>query len=882
METIITYLIELSEKKLAIAKRRANQVAIASAARVADLDHMESPESIMLSSMTEDGANDRTDREVVVPWLRFVWENYRAVLELLNRLPSMQKIYHDMCRKAFQFCFDYQRKTEFRRLCDMLRNQLESLQKPQGATIKTAKAWEWTPETIEFHMQTKFEQLDKATSLELWNEAFRTIEDISRIMGKKATKSKSLITYYEKLTKIFWVADNKLFHAYALLKLFQLSAPKQPEEKQALASAVLLAALSVPPTATLTTVAAGYNDGTDGDDYQVDRNAELAALLDFHSVNPTRQSLLQEIGQKGIVSAAFPEFSELYSSMEVEFSPMKFVKKISPAVQKLRTLSGDLQQYALPLERNIVIKFVQQLSKVYSSVKLDYVLKSLSSLTVLSRVQIERVLVEAVRSKLLSLRISHINQSITFLHTVAAVQAVDSQVYNLGQMLSSAAHALQKAAPASSQAATDRANARKAYFVKVVDSFDDEYGDLLERRRIIEQRKEDFERLQVEKDEALKRHKELEAERRIREDEQRKAKEEKDREDEKRRKLAEEAEVKRITSELARLGAPKPLAEVTAMSPAERSETLKAAEAAFRKSKDDEKKRSEAQAKSFDYKVRAERLESFANVDKRAARWLIEDTEHKEKATKALHEKWTKEHEVRLGEKQRLSKFNTFRAAFEARFIDEQQADYAKFRAAELRRQVKAKRDSKIAEARKLLDDELQRAEEEERARILEEEERRAEAKRHEALRIQRENEERAERDREAQRATLERMRREAEEAEEKARKQREEAAANAPPAKPATYQSPRPAAAPAPGRYVPPTRQASSSQPEGGESSWRGGGGGFGSRQQSSGFGDRSDRGRGDRDREPSSGFGDRSRREPPKDGERRGGFERKREGGW
>ena len=190
LEIIILYLFELSENKLAAAKRKANQVAIAAAARISDLDQEENPESIMLSSMTEDGANERTDREVVIPWLKFLWENYRAALELLFRLPKMEKTYHDICRRAFQFCLDYNRRAEFRRLCEILRQQLEFIQKPQISirTVSKIQQWEWTQEAMEFHLQTKFEQLDKAIALDLWNEAFRTIDDVSKILGKKPSK----------------------------------------------------------------------------------------------------------------------------------------------------------------------------------------------------------------------------------------------------------------------------------------------------------------------------------------------------------------------------------------------------------------------------------------------------------------------------------------------------------------------------------------------------------------------------------------------------------------------------------------------------------------------------------------------------------------------
>lgn len=74
-------------------------------------------------------AQDRTDREEVTPWFKFLWETYRSVLDILRNNSRLEALYAMTATHAFQFCLSYKRTTEFRRLCDILRNHLANLNK---------------------------------------------------------------------------------------------------------------------------------------------------------------------------------------------------------------------------------------------------------------------------------------------------------------------------------------------------------------------------------------------------------------------------------------------------------------------------------------------------------------------------------------------------------------------------------------------------------------------------------------------------------------------------------------------------------------------------------------------------------------------------------
>lgn len=79
------------------------------------------------------------------------------------------------------------------------------------------------------------------------------MEDIQALiaLAKKAPKQQLMATYYSRLTQIFAVSKNHMYHAYAWLKLFTFSKNHNknmtPEDLQMMACSVLLATLSILP-----------------------------------------------------------------------------------------------------------------------------------------------------------------------------------------------------------------------------------------------------------------------------------------------------------------------------------------------------------------------------------------------------------------------------------------------------------------------------------------------------------------------------------------------------------------------------------------------------------------------------------------------------------
>ena len=217
-QVVIKRFIELSEERVADAQAKADKISVDA---VEDLEASETPESIILSTVSGEGDKDRTDREVVTPWLKFLWEAYRTALDILRNNARLELLYQSVANQAFQFCLKYSRKTEFRRLCELLRQHLSTAAKyaHQAHAINLND-----PDTLQRHLDTRFVQLNAATELQLWQEGFRSVEDIHNLltMSKKPPKPYMMATYYEKLATIFSVGENYLFHAAAQNKYYNI------------------------------------------------------------------------------------------------------------------------------------------------------------------------------------------------------------------------------------------------------------------------------------------------------------------------------------------------------------------------------------------------------------------------------------------------------------------------------------------------------------------------------------------------------------------------------------------------------------------------------------------------------------------------------------
>ncbi|KAI0331567.1 hypothetical protein GY45DRAFT_1275700 [Cubamyces sp. BRFM 1775] len=409
IEVVINRFIQLADAKVQEAQEKADK---AVALDVDDLEASETPESILLGAVSGDQSKDRTDRALVTPWLKFLWESYRTALETLKNNARLETIYQQIAQQAFKFCLKHQRKVEFRRLCETLRLHLANVAKyahqPHAINLSD-------PDTLQHHLDTRFAQLNTSVELELWQEAFRSVEDVHNLltMAKKAPRPAMMANYYEKLTKIFLMSDNALYHAAAWGRYYAIVTAiggKSEEEMSRLAGQVLVSALAVPVG----------THGEDGEESAKGKNARLSSLLGL-TKTPTRAGLLREALSRNVLKLSPAVVKSLYNVLEVTFDPLTLCSSVAPLLKSLAS-DSSYASYVPLLQHALLSRLLSQLSQVYSSIKITKLLELVVPLKEVvvegaasyDDEQIEAYVMGCARRGELNVRVDHAAGSITF------------------------------------------------------------------------------------------------------------------------------------------------------------------------------------------------------------------------------------------------------------------------------------------------------------------------------------------------------------------------------------------------------------------------------------------------------------------------------------
>lgn len=459
IETVLNHFIAAAEGKLTAAVAQAHkEVEALPESPVVDDELPLQPSAMVLDSFIDSaGDRERIERRLIAPAQKFCWDAYDICLDIAKGNDRLEVIYQSIAHRAFNFCKVHQRKSDFRRLCEQrLRKDLTNATRygHQQHAVNLSD-----PETLSRHLDTRFLQLETAVELELWQEAFRTIEDVhSLVSGKKTAKASMMANYYEKLTQIFKAEGGKqtaVFHAAAWANYLH-HAERAGTVPSKAPGCVVLSALAIPLGA-------------------IESKPRLVSLLNLDDM-PTRQELLRDAAGRHLKRVP-AEIRQLYHILEVDFKPLKAAKQIAPLIA---ALSEEYQPYLPALKEVVFARLLQGLSKVYDSISLSHILAIVKPFDGTSwatdMTALEKFLMGASRRGDVKARVDHAAKSITF-----ATEVVDAnRLSNLAVHLYNVVRYINPTPVAS----------RAEAFAAAIEAAEEERKAVAHRRQIVSKRRE--------------------------------------------------------------------------------------------------------------------------------------------------------------------------------------------------------------------------------------------------------------------------------------------------------------------------------------------------------------------------------------------------------
>nr|A7SK48.2 RecName: Full=Eukaryotic translation initiation factor 3 subunit A; Short=eIF3a; AltName: Full=Eukaryotic translation initiation factor 3 subunit 10 [Nematostella vectensis] len=762
LEDVIRYFLKLAESRAVEAQEDSRKEASAELDEdvdIEDLDQIQTPESLLLSFVSGEDTQDRTDRVKLTPWVKFLWEAYRNVLELLRNNVRVEKLYHETAQQAFKFCLKYTRRTEFRKLCDNLRNHLNVTLKHQGQPNSVNLN---NPDSIQMHLETRLAQLDSAISMELWQEAFKAVEDVYGLMqlSKRPPKPQVMANYYQKVALVFLKAGNFLYHACTQQRLYLLMREQKKsitsEELQKMASHVLLATLSVPIQVSLSNT----EKYLELDEVAREKSKRLANLLNLQNT-PTRESLLQDMLKANVLQYVNTKVHCLYQLLEKDFRPLDLCAKVNEVCQYLESCDdADLCQYIKPIQNIAVTRLLKQVSQVFQTIEFSRLMALVPFMT---EFQLERMIVDIAKEKNLQVRLDHRTKSISFgldLHVAHReevpegpyLQAMPSE--GLRNQLTLMSVALQRSIFTIQH---DHIKAKKReeqeqMAQNYLRTARKEHKLMLERKTVIEARKEYLESVMQERErreyEKIKKQKveNQEAEQKRLDEERRQ------REIQRRRQELQDIEKRQAMDKIAALKKTTVGAKALKDLSPEEIDNMNADDIIAKQVEQLDKEKRELQTKlktqekKVDYFARAMRMEEIPLLNKQYEEHLVADREFWENQEEERVRKAIEEHEKLVETSARLQRMIPDKDAFINTLRESRTEEYqAKFQAFQAKLEQVRKERLEVRRKRRIKDRKERKKIEMEEAKKREQEEK--ERKKEEKERIEREEREAKERE---------------------------------------------------------------------------------------------------------------------------------------
>jgi len=335
-----------------------------------EIEDEENPEDLFI--LTHEKKEDNQKKDISKKW-KMLMEAFKTELELIYKNKKLEEMYCGVARKALQKCRKYVKKSDFKKLCEILRrhqsDNVKACERPQTATVNTFALNIKHPETNERLLDLRLSQLAQTQELELWQDAYKIMEDINLLLkNRKKTSNDDLLKYYQYLYEIFWNSNHYLLHSVCLHNFFaclrKKTDDKDASKKDQLkkdqlkyVNILVLAAISVPK-------------GNNEEASNFENFRRNCFLVNSVGQVMTREQLLLNLRNGPYLDLCLPEVRSIFNLMTSNKDILMFSKNAELLFEKLKA-NPDFVKFLPLIEQNIIAVLFEKLSSLYKSLSFD-------------------------------------------------------------------------------------------------------------------------------------------------------------------------------------------------------------------------------------------------------------------------------------------------------------------------------------------------------------------------------------------------------------------------------------------------------------------------------------------------------------------------------
>jgi len=398
--------------------------------KIDDLD-IEDPEELFIISLDVDS---KTEKSIIRGALKNLWDAYKTVIEITSKNKKLEEMNTKAIEKAYEFCQKYNRRVEFKRLCEGVRASLTAIINSMTYNPDYARTQQFAldltnAETNDNQIALRFEQLKFAYHFELWQEAIKTLQDINHIMQKKGSqvKPKVLYDYFDNLAKMFWKSEFYLYSAIAYFNHYVLLKGRlrtmTTEEITHKSNTFILSVLCIPPL---------LNEDRQTEDAKLSAASLLSSAVNLLS----KQDLITYIKKHNILDLCSEEVRETYFLIEESKNVISLTRNSEPL---LRNIKEKYEAFHLPLQAIIVYKLLTLLSQLYTKIKIDNFSRFLGSLDFAF---CENIIHEASGSDAIRVRVDHKRRLLIFKDDVKDMRNISLKLVDFSEDLKDVMHSI--------------------------------------------------------------------------------------------------------------------------------------------------------------------------------------------------------------------------------------------------------------------------------------------------------------------------------------------------------------------------------------------------------------------------------------------------------